>query len=201
MVSPPPLQPGCYYHIYTRGNNRENLFLEERNYEHFINLYVRHTQSIADTYAYCLMRNHLHLFIRVKEDNETLKVSRTYQVLDNASRAFSNLFNAYAKAINKAYNRTGSLFEHPFGRKVITENSHFTWLVAYIHQNPQKHGFVADFRQWPYSSFRALISSDSTFLNREDVQAWFGGQKDLLSLHQIATDEKRLARMGITDFD
>ena len=201
MVSPPSLQPGCFYHIYARGNNRENLFFEERNYEYFINLYVRHIPPVADTYSYCLMRNHLHLFVRIKDEEETLEVSKTFRVFDEASRAFGNLFNAYAKAINKAYNRTGSLFEHPFGRKAITENSHFTWLVAYIHQNPQKHGFVADFRQWPYSSLRALNSSDPTFLNRKDIHSWFGGHEGLLSLHQIAPENEKFAKLGISDFD
>jgi len=33
-----PLEPGHYFHIFNRGNNRENIFLEERNYLHFLRL-------------------------------------------------------------------------------------------------------------------------------------------------------------------
>jgi REP element-mobilizing transposase RayT len=184
MPSPPPLQPGCYYHIFNRGNNRENIFIEERNYNFFINLYARHIEPVADTYAFCLMRNHFHFLIRTKEEEETLKVSKTFRVSADASHAFSNLFNAYAKAINKAYDRTGSLFERPFGRVLIDSNAHFTWLIVYIHQNPQKHGFVGDFRPWPYSSFRALISTHPTLLKRQVVMEWFGGREGFLRLHQ-----------------
>ena len=67
-----------------------------------------------------------------------------------ASQQFGNLFNAYAKAINRAYGRTGSLFQHPFGRVPVTSDAYLVQLVAYIHRNPQRHGFVDDFRDWPY---------------------------------------------------
>src|SRR5713101_3495855 len=102
-----PLQPGFYYHIYNRGNNREDLFREERNYRYFLRLYAKYTQPIADTFAYCLMRNHFHLLVRIKETSPLLE-SR------EVSQHFSNLFNAYAKAVNNAYGRTGSLFEERF---------------------------------------------------------------------------------------
>jgi hypothetical protein len=59
-----------------------------------------------------------------------------------ASRQFSNFFNAYAKTINKAYGRTGSLFQHPFGRVPITTDRQFWNVIAYIHQNPHPHGSV-----------------------------------------------------------
>ena len=48
------LKYGSYYHIYNRGNNRENIFIEERNYAYFLRLYAEHIVSVADTYAYLL---------------------------------------------------------------------------------------------------------------------------------------------------
>lgn len=60
------LQPGRFYHVLNRGNNRENLFVEKRNYRYFLQLYAQFLSPIADTYAYCLMPNHFHLLIRVK---------------------------------------------------------------------------------------------------------------------------------------
>ena len=59
-----PLRFGCYYHIYNRGNNRENLFIERRNYPYFLKLYAKHIQPVAETYAYCLLPNHFHFAIR-----------------------------------------------------------------------------------------------------------------------------------------
>jgi putative transposase len=62
------------------------------------------------------------------------------------SQCFSNLFNAYARAFNQAYERSGSLFQRPFGRVPVTSDVYLSHLVLYIHHNPQKHGLIDDFR-------------------------------------------------------
>ncbi len=51
MTSPSPLLYDTYYHIYNRGVNGENIFVQERNYEHFMNLYFKYIDPIAETFA------------------------------------------------------------------------------------------------------------------------------------------------------
>jgi len=70
MTSSIPLQQGVFYHIYNRGNNRENIFIEERNYILFMKQYSRYIFPVADTYAYCLLRNHFHFLVRIKTEQE-----------------------------------------------------------------------------------------------------------------------------------
>jgi putative transposase len=70
MTSPTPLEYGQYYHIYNRGNNGENLFFEERNYPYFLKLYAHHILPVANTYAYCLLRNHFHALVRIRTEEE-----------------------------------------------------------------------------------------------------------------------------------
>ncbi len=184
-----PLEQGKYYHIYHRGNNRENIFIEERNYHHFINLYTKYIVPIADTYAYCLMKNHFHILVRIKK---TCEVSETSQVLlSNPSRQLSNLFNSYAKGFNKAYKRTGSLFEGRFGRIPVESERYFTHLILYIHYNPQKHGFTEDFRTYPYSSYRAVSLQKITRLTTGKVLDWFGGQDSFNRCHNTYTEDKK----------
>lgn len=67
MTNPVPLEHGQYYHIYNRGNNRENLFVEERNYLYFLKLYGQHIEPVASTFAYCLLPNHFHILVQIKE--------------------------------------------------------------------------------------------------------------------------------------
>jgi hypothetical protein len=122
-------------------------------------------------------------------------------VLKKPSQYFSNLFNAYTKAFNKAYNRTGALFQRPFGRIEVTSDPYFVWLVTYIHQNSQKHGFVDDFRTWPYSSYHTLLSTKPTRLKRDDVLMWFGGVQALGISHQQEVDEHLVAPLVLEDFD
>jgi putative transposase len=208
MTSPVALQHGQYYHVYNRGNNRENVFVEERNYRYFLKLYANYIEPIADTYAYCLLRNHFHLLVRIKtveeqEAMETLRVSETLRVFKpkKPGQQFGNLFNAYAKAINKAYGRTGSLFQNPFGRTLVDSDAYFVHLIAYIHQNPQKHGFVDDFRVWPYSSYHAILSEKPTHLKREEVLTWFAGPTAFQVSHQQQVSEHRLGPLVPDDFD
>lgn len=168
MQKLPALEFGKYYHIYNRGINRENIFIEERNYRYFMDLYARYIEPVADTFAYCLLRNHFHLLVRIKTEEEQQRDLEGLQDLPglrkvlSPTQQFSNLFNAYAKAINKAYNRTGGLFQERFGRIEVTSAKYFATLVIYIHRNPQKHGFVKDFREYPYSSYATLLTAKPT---------------------------------------
>lgn len=184
MTSPSPLLYEPYYHIYNRGVNRENIFIEERNYVYFLGLYAKYIEPVAETFSYCLLRNHFHALVKVKSEEE-IKIRRAMKTekIKEPSGQFSDFFNAYAKAINKTYNRTGSLFQHPFGRLPVTSDAQFFNAVRYIHQNPQKHKFVDDFREWKYSSYGALLSEKSTRLQREAVLDWFGDRKQFLILH------------------
>jgi hypothetical protein len=66
----PPLTYGTFFHIYNRGNNGENLFLQERNYAYFMQLWWKHISPVAEAWAYGLLRNHFHavVYIKKKED-------------------------------------------------------------------------------------------------------------------------------------
>ena len=179
--NPTPLQPGIIYHIYNRGINGETLFREERNYSYFLDLYRRHIQSVALTFAYCLMPNHFHLLVEIKD-----------QTVKQPSQAFSNLFNAYSKAINKAYQRTGSLFERPFKRIAVSKSQYFARLIIYIHQNPQRHGIIDDYRLWPCSSYDSYQKTDPTFVERDIVMDWFGNVEQLLDALESELDFQQI---------
>ncbi|MBU0511117.1 MAG: hypothetical protein KJ638_05365 [Chloroflexi bacterium] len=212
MSHQPPLHPGMYYHIYNRVNNGENIFIEERNYRYFLQLYDKYITPVAETYAYSLLRNHFHFSVRIKEEKDLPgfhEVPRNTVEGENLegllvqrkpSQHFSNFFNAYTKAINKAYNRTGSLFQKNFRRIPVTSNAYFTHLIAYIHLNTEKHGFVDDFQDWPYSSYQAIVSRKPTQLTRETVLGWFDGQENFQDFHRGGYDLETIAALVEDDF-
>lgn len=238
MTSPAPLLFDTYYHIYNRGVNGENIFIEERNYDLFLNLFEKHITPVCDLFAYCMLRNHFHVSVRTKSEEEILEYKETLRVssvsetktlkvstpakeqelqdssasinkvlqekplgFDYVSRQFSNFFNAYAKTINKAYGRTGSLFQHPFGRVPIKNDRQFWNVIAYIHQNPQKHGFVKDFRDWKYSSYGIILTEKKTSVNRSKVMAWFGNRDEYLKLHEHWVTDAESKWFAEEDFD
>ncbi|MEO5990639.1 MAG: transposase [Ferruginibacter sp.] len=171
------LQQGKFYHIYNRGINSEALFYEADNYDYFIKLYENHIDPIAETYAWCLMKNHFHFLIRIKEDTEKLP-----------HQCFSNLFNAYTKSINKKYNRHSSLFQRPFKRKLIDNEMYFKNLIIYIHNNPVNHGICENAMDYAWSSYLTCVSNKTTKLKREEVINYFNDVSNFKFIHKQNTN-------------
>ena len=186
------LEAGQVYHLYNRGNNRENLFRDELDYRTFLRLYDAHISGVADTFAYCLLRNHFHLMVRARATTRASEFVQSDGLAD-PHQAFSNFFNAYAKTFNKRNGRTGRLFEQRFRRIVVDSDAYFAQLVVYIHRNPQRHGFVPDFRKWEWSSYAAHCSSLPTKVERDEVLGWFGGVDQFRAAHLPETDMPTLA--------
>ena len=185
------LEPNAIYHIYNRGINGENIFKEEKNYLYFLQRYAHHITPIADTFAYCLLKNHFHIALKVKnlEEIEAFYKLRFPDKIDLPpipriiSQQFASFFNGYAQAINKSYNRTGGLFEEPFRRVLVSEDAYLAELIFYIHSNPEKHGFVRDFGEYPHSSYHSHLHTAQTKLKREEVLVFFGGKEKFEEFH------------------
>lgn len=177
------LQKNNYYHIFNQGNNGEDIFIEEKNYSYFLQPLQKYVVPIGSILSYCLLKNHFHLLVQIQniEDEKLI------------SKAFSNLFNAYAKAINKQYNRTGSLFRDRFRRIRVDNSCYLQQLVMYINLNPVYHQFVENIEDYKHSSFLSLISEKPTSLERKTVLDLFEGKENLiytLKHKKIIFDEK-----------
>ena len=134
----------------------------------FLQLIKKYLLKVADIYAYCLLSNHFHLLVRMKDESDIVEKS----MKEKPYLGFSHFLNSYAQIINKAYNRKGSLFQEHLKRIRVTDDDYFIQLVAYIHLNPIKHG-LSDNLSYPYSSYNAMISNKKTLIKREDVLNYF----------------------------
>lgn len=170
-----PLKEGHYYHIYNQGNNKERLFYRPANYNYFIRRYEEYLFGYTKTYSYCLMPNHFHLLVKILKPG--------------ASEQFRKMFQSFALGINKQQNRSGSLFRKHFRRKEINNNRYLKRLVFYIHYNPEKDGFIEDFRQYKYSSYQALIKRGRSKLARNELFKIFGNIDDFKSYHLIMKEQ------------
>ena len=108
------LQPGQFYHLYNHANGNENLFREEKNYHLFLAKTSKYLTSYMNIYAYCLMPNHFHLLISIKEEKqlyEVLSKSNSFKNLseinqiqymyDKISKSLSKLFSSYTQSYNR----------------------------------------------------------------------------------------------------
>lgn len=182
------LEKGNYYHLYNRGNNGIDVFFDNESYYHFLRLYDKYISPIADTFAWCLLKNHFHLLIYLKIDNEIDFEKLEYSTIEkpkdfNPSNQFGYLFNAYTQAINKKFNRTGSLFERPFERKLIGSEKYLQNLIFYIHNNPVFHGFTNNIIDYPWSSYHTILSDKLTKLKRQEVIEYYGDIENFKHSH------------------
>jgi len=206
-----PLDYGKYYHIYNRGNNYENIFLVKEDYLHFLTIFDAFISPIAETFAWCLMKNHFHLLIRIRPIDEIgfLNSANSHAPLPEIKwktyfpdkpdaqfakkpipyRQFKHLFNAYTRWFNIRHDRCGSLFEKNCERKLVDKQHYFSNLIVYLHNNPVKHGFVEQAIEYPWSSYLTIKSDKPTKLKREDAMGYFKNLENYEFQHTISNKE------------
>ena len=183
------IEEGYFYHIYNRGNNSEKIFFSEENYAYFLKLLTKYIFPVADIYAYCLLNNHFHILVRIKEKNEIEINKLKFSTIEkpkkvSASRQFSHFLNAYSQAVNKKYARTGSLFEKRFERKRISDNHYLRQVILYINTNPLKHNLVEKPKDYKWSSYNSHISNAKTKLKRKEVIELFDNVENFVLCHK-----------------
>ena len=171
------LIPGKYYHVYNRGNEKTRIFYSESNYRFFLERYSYYLSDWVETYAYCLIPNHFHLLIKVKESVNPAKASIV-------SQQFRKFFCSYAMAINNQQNRRGSLFHRPFRRHQINSNWQLKRTVYYIHNNPVKHRLTLDYKSFKYSSYQEIISERSELIEIASLISLFNDIDEFVEYHE-----------------
>ncbi len=199
---PIPLEKGNYYHIYNRGNNSIDVFFDTDSYIYFLKLYDKYISPIANTYAWCLLKNHFHLLVYIRMENEIEVSKLEYSTVEkpkviDSSKQFGHLFNAYTQAINKKFNRTGGLFERPFERKIITSDVYLQNLIYYIHYNPVQHGFSKQINLYPWSSYDSIVSEKPTKLKRKEIHDLFGSKEDFILYHSTNQNLNEISKFII----
>lgn len=173
-----------YYHIFNHANGDDNLFREEKNYGFFLQKYHQHIDPIADTIAWCLMKNHFHLLVKIRSEVEIAsnfsKVANFRKVENKLlSKQFSNFFSSYSQAFNKVYGRRGSLFIKNFKHKEISSDLYLSQIILYIHLNPVKHGFAKELGEWTHTSYAVFYKN-----NEELASHLFYNQEKFIEQHK-----------------
>jgi len=174
------LEQGNIYHIYNQGNNRQKIFFNRENYYYFLRKVKRHILPYADLLAWCLMPNHFHLLVAVRDDHPSDHVTSSHMVTSGTSplnNSIATMLSSYTRAINIEQARTGSLFREGTKAKLLgslksetikyknrIENNHnnneeendLQICFSYIHNNAVKAGLVTKAIDWEFSSVRDI---------------------------------------------
>ncbi|MBW6460580.1 MAG: transposase [Bacteroidales bacterium] len=181
-----PLTFDRYYHIYNRGNNRENIFYKDEHYQFFIKKYTEMIHPYVNTYAYCLLPNHFHFLLKIDPFASNIAFKQP-------SHLFRKFFQCYAIWFNKRQNRRGSLFTKYYRRIEITNEDYLRRLILYIHMNPVKHGISQEFKTYPYSSFGSYLSFQPGIVSQTETLSWFNDNMlEFLDFHDLSEEKPDL---------
>ncbi len=192
------LEKNHIYHIYNQGNNRQKIFFNRENYLFFLQKMNDYLTPYTDIMAWCLMPNHFHWMVYVREteldsaDSRGATLSRT-PTSPNLNQSIGILLASYTRAINQVNKSSGSLFRQKTKSDCITnplEISHSYYNLGYgtsillhdpekeypqacfnyIHQNPVKAGLVKQAEDWEFSSYRDICGMRAgKLINRERI--------------------------------
>lgn len=132
--------PGAFYHIYSRGNQKQPIFLSDDD-RHFILKCLReaHEKFGVIVHTYCLMPNHYHLIIETPFGN-----------LSDMMHFLNTMFSVY---FNTRHKRCGHLFQGRYKSILIQAEGYAKQLSKYIHLNPVRAKIVDLPEQHPWSSY------------------------------------------------
>lgn len=195
------LAPNEIYHLYNRGTEKRNVFLNKGDYERFTALlYLSNStkpiridnlkqqgrtllellaeergELLVDITAYCLMPNHFHLLVRQQKDG-------------GISKFMQKLVTGYTMYFNKKYERTGALFQGKYKSKHAGEDKYLKYLMSYIHLNPSKliddsarfdlAGTLETYSYSSYAEYAGIERPEAKLLTKEALPLYFPTPED-----------------------
>ena len=131
---------GALYHILSRGNEQQDIFLEDEDRNCFLDVLGEMSERFeVDVFAYVLMDNHYHILLRTREPN--------------LSKSMQWLGPTYTRRFNVNHFRSGHLFQGRYKSIIVENDAYLVRLSCYIHRNPLRAGMVQRLADYPWSSY------------------------------------------------
>lgn len=183
-----PLVNGQFYHIFNRGNNKQDIFLQPKDYKRFQKTFYYYqflgpkpsfskfsksdfnffqpdpNKKLVDVICYCLMPNHFHLLVRQLKEN-------------GISIFISQLSNSYTKYFNTKYSRIGSILQGSFKAVLIETDEQLVHVSRYIHLNPVVSGLAKTLESYKWSSYSEYINGNGIICSTNEILNFFTTKK------------------------
>ena len=137
------------YHIITRGNQKQRVFLDDQDYHVYLLRLKKYKQRYKFClYGFCLMPNHVHLL-------------GEFQMPENLIKFMQCLNRSYVTYFNKKHSKVGHLWQGRFKSKIITKDKYLLDCAYYIETNPLRANLVERIGEYKWSSYQERIFSQN----------------------------------------
>jgi len=160
------IAPSNYiYHVLMRGNNRQDIFKDEKDHEKFISIIARYKEKFDfKLYHYVLMRNHVHLVLEPSEKGGGL------------AQIMKGINLSYAQSFKGRYRHFGHFWQDRYKSILISKDEYLLACGSYVELNPVRAGVVEDPKDYKWSSYSSyaygkrdkLVDEHSIFRNLSD---------------------------------
>ncbi len=204
-----------YYHIYNRGVDKREVFLDTEDYVRFLNsmrefndestyeqrMYERNVASkelssqIEELSSFDVVRldNLVEIICYCVNPNHYHLILKQLRS-DGVKTFMHKIGTGYTNYFNKKYKRSGSLFQGPFKSIHIDSNEYLLYLSAYVNKNNFIHGY--NLVDWKYSSLLDYLGKRAgTLCNKESIMVQFNNDieryKEFLENNALYLKEKK----------
>jgi len=135
------------HHVMTRGNQKQKTFLDSRDYQKYIEILKHYKYKFwFKLFGYCLMPNHVHLIIKIKQGKDLQKI-------------IQGLNQTYTIWFNQKYDKIGHLWQGRYKSMLIQNNSYLIDCIEYVELNPVRAGLVKKPTSYLWSSCHSRLQS------------------------------------------
>ncbi len=130
------------YHIFTRGNNRQDTFKDERDYRKYLDILRRYEEKYRFIlYHYVLMSNHVHLVLEPSMRGGSL------------AEIMKGINLSYAQYYKGRYKHIGHFWQDRYKSIIVAKDEYLLACGSYVELNPVRAGIVDDPKDYIWSSY------------------------------------------------
>src|SRR4030042_7164252 len=149
---------GHVFHVLTRGNNRQDVFLDTEDYQTYREILKKYKEKFeCKIYHYCLMTNHVHLVLETLAEGGGL------------AEVMKGINLSYAQQYKRRYNHIGHFWQDRFKSILISSDQYLLACGSYVELNPVRAGIVKAPRDYRWSSYRVYAYGKKDLLVDEHL--------------------------------